>query len=128
MENGGAMEMSEKYCNTCRWYDLGYATCGNRESDGFGKISRVIDCCDYYEEYNSNKHNNYWKREAQSQAAAAGELRILLAYRLEELRTQQTALRKCLALEDHDLDRVILQCKVEQLQEHIDWLEGVLYE
>lgn len=125
MENGGVMGMSEKYCNTCRWYDLEYATCGNCQSEEFGEISR-IGCCDCYEEYNSDKYNNYWKHEAQTQAASAGELRILLAYRLEELRTQQTALRKCLVSEDSDLDRVILQWKIAQLQEHIDWLETVM--
>lgn len=118
--------MSKKYCNTCRWYDLEYVTCGNRQSDGFGKISRVIDCCDCYEAYNSDKYNDYWKREAQTQAAAAGELRILLACRLEELRTQQTALRRHLVLEDSDLDRVIVTWKIEQLQQHIDWLENIV--
>lgn len=73
-----------------------------------------------------DKCNNYWKREAQTQAASAGKLRILLAYRLEELRTRQTALRKFLILEESDLDRVILQWKIKQLQEHIDWLETVM--
>lgn len=127
MENGGAMEMSEnKCCHTCRWYDTEYCVCCNGESEYWADFRAVNDSCEKYEEFNSRVTD--WKREAQSQAAAAGELRILLAYRLEELRTQQTALRKCLALEDHDLDRVILQWKVEQLQEHIDWLEGVLYE
>lgn len=127
MENGGAMEMSEvKCCDTCRWYDVEYSVCCNGESEYRADFRVVDDSCEKYEEFNSRITD--WKYEAQTQAAAAGELRILLAYRLEELRTQQTALRKCLALEDNDLDRVILQWKVEQLQDHIDWLEGMLYE
>lgn len=118
--------MSEKCCNTCRWYDLDYATCGNRRSGWFGRLNAEVKSCECYEVYNSNEYSDYWKREAQTQAAAAGELRILLAYRLEELRTQQTALRRHLALEDSDLDRVIAGWKIEQLREHIDWLENAI--
>ena len=68
-----------------------------------------------------------WKQEAQKQAAAAGELNISLAERLELLRTQEAEIRQYLILEDNDLDRVILEWKLKQLREQIDWLEGIMY-
>lgn len=68
-----------------------------------------------------------WKFEAQKQAACAGELRISLAERLESLRTQAAEIGQHLILEDNDLDRVILEWKLKQLREQIDWLEGILY-
>ncbi len=68
----------------------------------------------------------YWKREAQAQAAAAGEFKMLLTLRLEELQTEKISLQKYLILEDNDLDRVILQWKIEQLQKHIEWFESAL--
>lgn len=119
--------MSEnRCCHTCKWYDVEYAVCLNNESIYWARFRNVDDVCDWFSEFNTRAID--WKREAQINAAAAGELRILLAYRLEELRTHQTALRRHLALEDSDLDRVIVSWKIEQLQEHIEWLEGVLYD
>lgn len=115
--------MSEKYCNSCKWYDLQSSICYNRESDYYEQYTG--NCCRHHKDIKQSHIN--WQREAQLQAAAAGELRILLAQRLEELRTQQTALRRHLALEDNDFDRVIVQWKIEQLQKHIEWLEEVLY-
>lgn len=68
-----------------------------------------------------------WKIEAQEQAAAAGELRVKLAERLEYLRTKISITRQQLITEDNNLDRVILQWKLAQLQEEEAWLEGVLF-
>lgn len=126
MENGGAMEMSEvKCCDTCRWYDVEYSVCCNGESEHRADFRVVDDSCEKYEEFNSRITD--WKREAQTQAAATGELKISIAEYLEELRVQKTALIRQLTLEDHDFDRVILQWKIKQLQQHIDRLEAILY-
>lgn len=125
MENGGMIDVSKtRDCHTCNWYDVEYSICCNGESEHRADFRSVDDSCEKYEEF--SRQTTDWKYEAQTQAAAAGELRILLAYRLKELRTQQTALWKCLTLEDCDLDRVILQWKLKQLQEHIDWLENAI--
>lgn len=118
--------LGSKCCHVCRWYDTEYAACLNNESIYRARFRNADDVCDWFDEFNARAID--WKREAQTQAAAAGELRILLACRLDELRTQQTALRRHLALEDSDLDRVIVTWKIEQLQEQIEWLEEVLYE
>lgn len=72
-----------------------------------------------------NKIN--WKYEAQKQAADAGELKISLAERLESLRTQEVEIKQHLIFEDNNFDRVILEWKLKQLREQIDWLEGILY-
>lgn len=113
-----------KCCNTCRWYDTEYTACVNNESIYRTRSRDTDDTCDWFTEFDVDEIN--WQREAQLQAAAAGELRILLAQRLEELRTHQTALRRHLALEDSDLDRMIVSWKVEQLQQHIDWFENIM--
>lgn len=126
MENGDAMEMSkDKRCDTCNWYDVEYSVCCNGESEHRADFRVVDDSCEKYEEFNSRITD--WKREAQTQAAAAGELKISIAEYLEELRVQKTALIRQLTLEDHDFDRVILQWKIKQLQQHIDRLEAILY-
>lgn len=67
-----------------------------------------------------------WKYEAQKQAADAGEIRIAIAVRLEEVRTQIAGIHKHLLLEDNDFDRVILEWKQNQLKEQVAWLEGTL--
>lgn len=68
-----------------------------------------------------------WKQEAQKHAAAAGEIKIALAGRLEEVRTQIAVLGQMQLLEDNDLDQVMLGWKIEQLKEQERWLEGMLY-
>lgn len=67
-----------------------------------------------------------WKQEAQKQVADAGEMRIAIAVRLEEVRTQIAGIHKHLMLEDNDFDRVILEWKQNQLKEQVAWLEGTL--
>lgn len=124
MENGGVIGMGEQCCKTCRWYDTEFEICCNGDSEYRADFRLREDTCGKWERHPGLKTN--WKREAQEQAAAAGELKILLALHLEELRIQQAALRRHLVLEDSDLDRVIVQWKIGQLQQKIGWLEGVL--
>lgn len=72
-----------------------------------------------------NKIN--WKYEAQKQAADAGELKMKLAARLEELRTEYAITNQHCLWAESEYDQVVLQWKSEQLQKQIDWLEGILY-
>lgn len=118
---------SAKICKKCRWYDLDHASCGKHQSEWFGRLNTAVKSCECYEVYNSNEYNDYWKREAQTQTAAAGELKINIAYYLEELKVQRAALCRLLALEDNDFDQVILQWKIKQTQQHIERLETILY-
>ena len=68
-----------------------------------------------------------WKYEAQKQAACAGELKMKLAERLEELRTEYAITNQHCLWAESEYDQVVLQWKSEQLQKQIDWLEGILY-
>lgn len=68
-----------------------------------------------------------WKYEAQKQAADAGELKMKLAERLEELRTECAITNQHCLWAESEYDQVVLQWKSEQLQKQIDWLEGILY-
>lgn len=117
--------LGSKCCHICRWYDTEYAACLNNESIYKAWFRNANDVCDWFDEFNARAID--WKYEAQTQAAAAGELKISIAEYLEELRVQKTALIRQLTLEDHDFDRVILQWKIKQLQQHIDRLEAILY-
>lgn len=75
---------------------------------------------------NENLHGINWEQEAKKQCAAAGELRIILAERLEAIRTSIRDTRRMLDAEK-DPDTVIrLQLKGTLLQREADWLESVL--
>lgn len=69
----------------------------------------------------------YWKNEARKQAATAGEIRIVLAERLEEVRTDIAVSGQLLLVEDSELDRTILSWKISQKKSETKWLEQVLY-
>lgn len=67
-----------------------------------------------------------WKEEAQKNAAAAGEFRIKLCCRLDELKTRYRNLQKE-AIDSDDYNQ--MQCILNRLSfinEEIAWLEGVL--
>lgn len=68
-----------------------------------------------------------WKAEAQKQCSAAGELRIRLGERLEEIRTRISAMRQMLCMEDNTMDQMILTWKISKMEEQAAWLESVLY-
>lgn len=62
-----------------------------------------------------------WKNEARKQAAAAGEMRIVLAERLEEVRTDIAVSEQLLLVEDNELDRAILIWKISQKKSEAEW-------
>lgn len=68
-----------------------------------------------------------WEQEAKKQAAAAGEMLIKIAERLEDIRTRISTTRQMLLMEDNHMDQAILQWKLRQLQEQEAWMESVLY-
>ena len=68
-----------------------------------------------------------WKLEAQKQAAAAGEIRIALAERLEAIRTDIAVSEQMLLCEDNEIDQVILGWKITQKKCEASWLESILY-
>lgn len=94
--------MLEQKCSTCRWYDTDFEICCNDTSKYRADFRLREDTCGKWELHPGLKNN--WKREAQEQAV----------------------LRRHLALEDNNLDQVILQWKIEQLQRQIEWFEAVL--
>lgn len=67
-----------------------------------------------------------WKHEAQKQAAAAGELKIAICVRLKEIETQQEIDKKQLIWAIPQIDKIILEWKIEQNQKQIDWLKSLL--
>lgn len=68
-----------------------------------------------------------WEQEAKRQCSAAGELRIQLGERLEEIRTRLSAMRQMLCMKDNTMDQVILTWKISQMEEQAAWLESVLW-
>lgn len=68
-----------------------------------------------------------WKKGAQEQAAAAGELRIALGMRLEAVRTDMAVTEQTLLCEDNRFDREILSWKLAQKRAEAQWLEEILY-
>ena len=68
-----------------------------------------------------------WEREAKENAAATGEMLILIAQRLDKIKTEYFTTKKLLEKQDNDMECVILLWKLSQLQDQINWLESVLY-
>ena len=73
-----------------------------------------------------NPHGNNWEQEAKKQCAAAGELRIILAERLEAIRTSIRDTRRMFDAEEDPDTAIRLQLKGTLLQREADWLESVL--
>lgn len=67
-----------------------------------------------------------WKQEAQKHAAAAGEMKIAIAQKLEEVRAGIVNIRHMLITEDTALDQAILSWKKEQLEKWAIFLEDLL--
>lgn len=68
-----------------------------------------------------------WEQEAKKYCASAGELRILLAERLEEIRCRKASLRGLAGVAKDAMDEAVLSWKLKQLEEQEAWLENVLY-
>lgn len=67
-----------------------------------------------------------WKKEAQKNAAAAGEFRIKLCCRLDELKTRYRNLQKE-AIDSNDYNQMYcILNRLSFINEEIAWLEGVL--
>lgn len=66
-----------------------------------------------------------WKEE-QKHAAAAGEMKIAIAQKLEEVRADIVNIRHMLLTEDTALDQAILGWKKEQLERWAIFLEDLL--
>ncbi len=67
-----------------------------------------------------------WKQEALKQIAAAGEIKIAIAQKLEEVRADIVNIRYMLLTEDTALDQAILGWKKEQLEKWAIFLEDLL--
>lgn len=67
-----------------------------------------------------------WKQEAQKHAAAAGEMKIAIAQKLEEVRADIVNIRHMLLTEDTVLDQAILGWKKGQLEKWAIFLEDLL--
>ena len=67
-----------------------------------------------------------WKKKAQKNAAAAGEFRIKLCCRLDELKTRYRNLQKE-AIDSNDYNQMYcILNRLSFINEEISWLEGVL--
>lgn len=69
----------------------------------------------------------YWENQAKLQAADTGELRIVIAQKLEEVRADIVNIRHMLLTEDTALDQAILSWKKAQLEKWAIFLEDLLY-
>ncbi len=67
-----------------------------------------------------------WKQEALKQIAAAGEMKIAVAEKLEEVRADIVNIRHMLITEDTALDQAILCWKKEQLEKWTIFLEDLI--
>lgn len=68
-----------------------------------------------------------WKQEALKHAAEAGEMKIAIAQKLEEVRADIVNIRHMLLTEDTALDQAILGWKKEQLEKWVIFLEDLLH-
>ncbi len=67
-----------------------------------------------------------WKQEAQKHAAEAGEMKITITQKLEEVRADIVNIRHMLLTEDTALDQAILSWKKAQLEKWAIFLEDLL--
>lgn len=68
-----------------------------------------------------------WKHEAQKQAAVAGELKIAIRARIDEIEKQQADNRTHLLFAETKIDELILEWKIGQEQKQIEWLKSLLH-
>ena len=68
-----------------------------------------------------------WKQEAQKHAAEAGEMKITITQKLEEVRADIVNIRHMLITEDSALDQAILCWKKGQLEKWAIFLEDLLH-
>lgn len=69
----------------------------------------------------------WWKREAQEQAACAGELKIRIAKHLEEDRTKIAMLRARVRGEKDIIRKTLMECSIEKFTQEERVLEELLY-
>lgn len=67
-----------------------------------------------------------WKQEAQKHAAEAGEMKITITQKLEEVRADIVNIRHLLITEDSALDQAVLSWKKAQLEKWAIFLEDLL--
>ncbi len=67
-----------------------------------------------------------WKQEALKQTAAAGEMKIAIAQKLEEVRADIVSIRHMLITEDTALDQAVLSWKKAQLERWAIFLEDLM--
>lgn len=67
-----------------------------------------------------------WKQEAQKHAAEAGEMKITITQKLEEVRADIVNIRHMLITEDTALDQTILAWKKDQLEKWAIFLEDLM--
>ncbi len=67
-----------------------------------------------------------WKQEAQKHAVEAGEMKIAIAQKLEEVRADIVNIRHMLLTEDTALDQAVLSWKKAQLEKWAIFLEDLL--
>lgn len=67
-----------------------------------------------------------WKQEAQKHAAEAGEMKITITQKLEEVRVDIVNIRHMLLTEDTALDQAILSWKKAQLEKWAIFLEDLM--
>ena len=73
-----------------------------------------------------HKDCQHWKTEAQKHAAAAGELKVALGERLEEIRRRKTSIEDLAPGVKTDMDKAVAEWKIKQYKEQEQWLEVVL--
>lgn len=72
------------------------------------------------------KDRSTWQQEAQRQAAAAGELKIALAEKLDELTKRIADREETLRGIEDNLQYVSVEWQIKQLKAIKDWLEGLI--
>lgn len=68
-----------------------------------------------------------WEKEAKQNAAELGELLILIAARLDEVRVEYSNIKSKIENTVDNMECVVMHWKLSQLQKQIDWLEFALY-
>lgn len=72
------------------------------------------------------RERRYWQQEARRQAAAAGELKIALAEKLDELTKRIADREETLRGIEDNLQYVSVEWQIDQLKAVRGWLEGLI--
>jgi hypothetical protein len=72
------------------------------------------------------RERRYWQQEARRQAAAAGELKIALAERLNETNRRLKSAKEARQSAEDSLQRLICDWQIDRLNAEKVWLEGLI--